>query len=78
MENIECFREGGEVYIQSTRCQESVPKSAPPVEEFEKALRDYALPLGGIPPVIRQPAIQENNFEIKPITLQLNLCTDES
>ena len=46
------------------------------MKEFERALRDYALPLAGIPSVIRQSAIQENNlqannFEIKPITLQL-------
>ena len=41
------------------------------MEDLEKVLRDYALPLTGIPPVIRRPTIQENNFELKPITLQL-------
>ena len=41
------------------------------MEEFEKALRDYALPHARIPQMIRRPAIQGNNFEIKHITLQL-------
>ena len=41
------------------------------MEEFERALRDYALSHAGIPPVIRESAIQANNFKIKPITLQL-------
>ena len=41
------------------------------MEEFEKALRDYALPPVGIHPVIRRPSIQLNNFEIKLTTLQL-------
>ena len=59
-----------EVDIQSTS-GETVPHSAPPMEEVERTLRDYALPPTGIPPVIRQPAIQANNFELKPITLQL-------
>ena len=36
-------------------------------ESFE---RDYALTLVGIPQVIRRPAIQKNNFKLKPITLQ--------
>ena len=33
------------------------------------ALRDYALPPTGIRPVIRRPAIQANNFELKPVML---------
>ena len=36
-----------------------------------KALRDYTLPLISIPPVIRRLAIQANNCELKPITLQM-------
>ena len=68
MENVEYFREGEAVDIQSTSGK-SVPQLAPPMEEFERALRDYALPSIGIPPVSRQPTIQKNNFEI--IILQL-------
>ena len=41
------------------------------MEDLEIALRDYALPSTDIVPVIRRPAIQANNFEIKPVTLQL-------
>ena len=41
------------------------------MEDLEKALRDYALPPAGIPPLIRRPAIEENNFELKSITFQL-------
>ena len=70
MENVEGFREREEVDIQSTS-EESMPQSAPPMGNIEKALREYALPLTDIPPVIRRPAIQANNFELKPITLQL-------
>ena len=70
MENVEAFREGEEVDIQSTK-RESVPQSTLPMEDLEKALRDYALPLAGIPLVIRRSAKQANNFKLKPITLQL-------
>ena len=70
MENMEGFREGEEVDIQSTS-EESVPQSAPPMKDLEKALRDYGLPPASIPLVIRRPAIHANNFELKPITLQL-------
>ena len=51
MENIEGLREE-EVEIQLTS-GESVPQPAPPMEKFERALRHYALPPSGIPPVIR-------------------------
>ena len=61
MGNVESCREGEEIDIQST-CGESVSQSVPPMEEFEKALRDYALRQTGIPSVIRRPTIQENNF----------------
>ena len=63
MENVEGFREGEEVDIQSTN-GESVPYLAPPMEELDRALRDYAFPLVGIPTMIRQPTIQANNFEL--------------
>ena len=34
-------------------------------------IRGYGRPFTVTPPVIRRPTIQENNFELKPITLQL-------
>ena len=67
MENVEGFREREEVDIQSTS-GESVPQSAHPMEDLEKALRDYALPLASIPSIIRRPTIQANKFELKLIT----------
>ena len=70
MENVEGFREGEEVNVQSTS-GESVSHSSPPMEELERVLRDYALPPVGIPKVIRQLAIQAKNFKLKSITLQL-------
>ena len=68
MENVEGFREEGEVDIQLTS-EESVPHSAPPMEELERALRDYGLPPTSIPPVIRRSTIHAKNFELKPIKL---------
>ena len=70
MENVEGYREGEEVEVNSTN-GETVPQSAPPMEDLERALRDYALPLFGVPLVIRQSDIQVNNFELKPIELKL-------
>ena len=70
MENVESFREGEGVDIQSTS-GESVPQSTPTMEDLEKGLRDYALPPAGNLPVIRRLAIQANNFELKPIALKL-------
>ena len=70
MENVEGCREGEEVDIQSMS-GESVPPSTHPMEDLEKALRDYALPPTGIPLAIRQSTIQVKNFELKSITLQL-------
>ena len=35
------------------------------------SIRDYGHPSTVTPPVIRRPAIQANNFELKSITLQL-------
>ena len=34
-------------------------------------IKDYSRPSVVTPPVIRRPAIQANNFELKPITIQL-------
>ena len=34
-------------------------------------IRDYGRPSAVIPPMIRRPVIQANNFELKSITLQL-------
>ena len=62
MVNVEGFSEGEEVDIQSIN-RVDVPQLASPMEDLEKALRHYTLP--------RRPSIQENNFELKPITLQL-------
>ena len=70
MEIVEGFKEGEKVNVNSTS-GESLPQSAPPMEDLEKALRDYALPPTSIPPMIRRLAIQAKNFEFKPITLQL-------
>ena len=70
MENVEGFREREKLDIQSI-IGESVPQSVPPMEDLEKALRDYAFPPVGIPPVIRRPTMQANNFELKLITLKL-------
>ena len=70
MKNFESCREGEEVDIQSIS-EESVPQSTPPMKDLVKVLRDYALPPAGIPPMIRRPTIQANNFELKPITLKL-------
>ena len=64
MENLEGFRK-----VVVSKSGESVPPHDPPMEYFERALRDYALPHLGIPPMIKQPVISANNFEIKPITL---------
>ena len=58
-----------EVEEAVSKSGESVPPHDPPVEDLERALRDYALPLIGIPPMIMPLAIPANNFEIKPITL---------
>ena len=43
MENVEGFREGEEVDIQSIS-RGSRSQSAPPMVEFERVLRDYAFP----------------------------------
>ena len=68
MENIEGFREGEEVDIQYTS-GERVPQSAPPMEDLVKGLRDYALPLVGLPPVIR-----DRLFKKTTLSLSLSLC----
>ena len=42
------------------------------VDQGQKALRDYAMPsINGAISSIRRPAIQANNFEIKPAIIQM-------
>ena len=41
-------------------------------DQKQKALRDYAMPsVNGATSSIRRPAIQANNFEIKPAIIQM-------
>ena len=41
-------------------------------DQAQKALRDYAMPsVNGAISSIRRPAIQANNFEIKPAIIQM-------
>ncbi|XP_024025398.1 uncharacterized protein LOC112092750 [Morus notabilis] len=47
------------------------PLNNPPVVNQPMALRDYALPPTGVQLVIRKPAIQANNFELKSVMLQM-------
>ena len=69
MENLQGIREE-EKDIHS-RSRDSGSPRATRMAQSLIALRDYALPPMGVPLVIRRPPIQENNFELKPITLQL-------
>ena len=50
MDNLGGFREEKKV---ASIGGESVPITAPPMEGFDKALRDYALPPVGIPSIIQ-------------------------
>jgi len=47
----------------------NIPLNNPPVVNQPMALRDYALSPTGVQSVIRRPAIQANNFELKPVML---------
>ena len=67
MYNLEGFREEEDVQLRNGK---NVNLDNPPMVNVTKALRDYALSNMGIQSMIRKPAIQANNFEIKPITLQ--------
>ena len=72
MDNLDGFREEEEEEEEATsRSGEGIPPTTPPMDNFPRALRDYALPPVGVPLVIKRLAIQANKFEIKPITLQL-------
>ena len=68
MENL---REVGNEEDVESRSEGSSQPSTPRMAHSLRALSDYALPLAGMPSVLRRSAIQANNFEIKPITLQL-------
>ena len=49
----------------------SIHNDAANMDTMLQPIRDYGRPFVVTPPVIRRPAIQVNNFELKPITLQL-------
>ena len=49
----------------------SIHPNAANMDTMFPPIKDYSHPSTVTPPVIRRPAIQENNFELKPITLQL-------
>ena len=66
MENLKDV--GNEEDIES-RSEGSSHPSTPRMAHSPRALRDNAFPLAGTPSIIRRPVIQENNFELKPITL---------
>ena len=55
-----CSIRGGSIYPDAANMDTMLPP-----------IRDYGSPSAVTPPVIRRPAIQANNFEIKSITLQL-------
>ena len=55
----------------NSRSGDSGSPSATRMTQSSRSLRDYALPPIGVPLVIQRLAIQVNNFELKPITLQL-------
>ena len=51
---------GGSIHLDAVNMDTMLPP-----------IRDYGRPFAVSPHVIRRPAIQENNFELKSITLQL-------
>ena len=69
MENLQGIREEEEG-VNSISGDSGSP-SATPIVQSSRALRDYALLPMGVSLVIQRLIIQENNFELKPITLQL-------
>ena len=69
MENFQGIREEKEDV--TSRSGDNGSPSANPTTLSPRALRDYALAPMGVPPIIQRLAIQANNFELKPITLQL-------
>ena len=68
IENLQGLREEEDL---NSRSGDNVSPSATPIAQSSRALRDYALPLIGIPSIICRLTIQANNFEFKSITLQL-------
>ena len=51
---------GGSIHLDAAHMDTMLPP-----------IRDYGCPSAVTPPMIRRPAIQANNFELKSITLQL-------
>ena len=49
----------------------SIHHDAANMDTMLPPIRDYGRPFAVSPAVIRRPAIQENNFELKSITFQL-------
>ena len=49
----------------------SIHPDAANMDNFLPPIRDYGRSSTVTSPIIRRPAIQANNFELKPITLQL-------
>ena len=49
----------------------SIHPDAANMDNMLPPIRDYGCPSAVTPPVIRRPAIQANNFELKFISLQL-------
>ena len=67
MDNMDAFREE-EV---GSRIGDGVTLETAQLDNILRPIRDYAHPPSTTQPVIRRPAIQANNFELKSITLQL-------
>ena len=63
--------EGFEEEEVGSRRRGSVNPDVATMDTHLRPIRDYALPPSVTPPVIRRTAIQENNFKLKSITLQL-------
>ena len=64
------IEENREEYVGSIRGGSIHPDEAN-MDTIWPLIRDYARPFVVTPLVIRRPAIQANNFKLKPITLQL-------
>ena len=67
MDNMNDFREK-EV---GSRMGDGMNPDIAQLDNVLRPIRDYARPLSTTQHMIRRPAIQANNFELKSITLQL-------